>query len=177
MKQQDIIRKMIPLAIIGLLLIEMPSVLGADPTVVLDPAKPKPLESVTFTVTIPDVDNIEQVAIRVRECGNEPNIGYICYNNGSDETMTQSAANSYTSTISLKYKNAIELKYQIGYLTPDGWTWYPEGSDMVKVELDLSGQSSGNDNNDSSNETPGFEFVSFAFAIMFISLILYRRKR
>jgi hypothetical protein len=177
---QRITGKIIPLAIIGLLLIGMPSVLGADPIVELSPAEPKPLESVTFTVTIPDVANIEQVSILVQECGNEPNIGYICYTDGVNETMTQSAASSYTATIPLKHENAIELKYQVGYLTENGWTWYPEGSDMVKVELDISsGQSSGNDNDgsDTGSGTPGFEFVGLVVSVIFISLILYKRKR
>lgn len=179
MIKQSITGKIIPLAIIGLLLIGIPSVLGADPTVELNPTEPEPLESVTFTVTIADEDSIEQVSLRVQECGNEPNIGYICYTDGVNETMTQSAASSYTATITLKHENAIELKYQVGYLTEDGWTWYPEGSDMVKVELDISGQSSGNNNDgsDTDSGTPGFEFVGLIISVIFISLIVYRRKR
>jgi len=165
-----------------LVVLTIPSI-NAAPTVELNPAQPKPLETVTFTATIPNVENIQQVTIRVQLCGNEPGIGYICYTEEFNETLTESAANTYTGSVNLgnheKAENAIEMKYQLNYLTNQGWTAYPE-DDLVKVDLDTSGQTDENNNgdtDDTGSDTPGFELGALFISVMFISLILYRRKR
>jgi len=179
MNKYETIKKTMPLIMaIILVVLTIPSV-NAAPTVELNPAKPKPLETVTFTATIPNVENIQQVTIRVQECGNEPNIGYICYTDEFNETMTESAADTYTGSVTLAQKNSIELKYQLKYLTDGGWTTYPE-DDLVTVDLDTSYQNnddtSGNGEDTPSN-TPGFELSLLFISAIFISLILYRRKR
>src|SRR6056297_159744 len=112
MNKYKTIKKTMPLIMaVILVVLTIPSV-NAAPTVELNPAKPKPLETVTFTATIPNVENIQQVTIRVQECGNEPNSGYICYTDEFNETMTESAADTYTGSVTLAQKNSIELKYQ-----------------------------------------------------------------
>lgn len=162
--------------------VTIPSVTAA-PTVELSPAQPQPLDTVTFTATIPNVENIQQVAIRVQLCGNEPNIGYICYTEEFNETLTESAADTYTGSVNLgnheKAENAIEIKYQLNYLTNQGWITYPE-DDLVKVDLDTSNQPDDTTNgntDDTASDTPGFELGVLFISVIFISLILYRRKR
>lgn len=179
MNKYENIKKMIPIVLVILLAaLNIPSVTAA-PTVEVNPSEPQPLDTVTFTVTIPNVDNIQQVTIRVQECGNEPNIGYICYTDEFNETLTESSADTYTGSVTLAQENAIEIKYQVNYLTTDGWTTYPE-EDLVKVDLDTTSQPSDNTNGDSddtASDTPGFELGVLFISVIFISLILYRRKR
>lgn len=178
MKRQNNTKKIIPIAIIATLFVISLSMATAAPTVELNPAQPKPQESVTFTATIPDEDNIQQVTIQVQECGNEPDIGYICYTDEFNESMTETAENTYSATINLAHENAIEIKYQLHYQTDEGWNSYP--AELTKVDLDISDQNnddtSGN-GDDSSTDTPGFETLALFISVIFISLILYRRKR
>ena len=149
---------------------------AGESSVEINPEKPKPNGEVTFTATINNVENIEKVVIVVEECGNEPGFGYVCYIDGFNETMSATDNDTYTATVTLKHKNAIELKYRLGYLTGNGWEWEPPSDEnMVKVELDTS-SSSTNDNNKSS-ESPGFEIIFLVLSTIFILLILYRRKR
>lgn len=149
---------------------------AGESSVEINPEKPKPGGEVTFTATINNVENIEKVVIIVKECGNEPGLGYVCYTDGFNETMSATNNDTYTATVTLKHKNAIELKYRLGYLTDNGWKWEPPSDEnMVKVELDTS-SSSTNDNNKSS-ESPGFEIIFLVLSTIFILLILYRRKR
>jgi hypothetical protein len=179
MNQQSNTKKLMPIVMAATLFFLTLSVASAAPTVELNPAEPEPQGTVTFTATIPDVENIEKVTIRVQECGNEPDIGYICYTDEFNETMTESTENTYTASITLTHKNAIDLKYQLNYLTNQGWTIYPD-DDLITVDLDTSGQTNGDnngDNGDSGSDTPGFELIGLALSVIFISLIMYRRKR
>lgn len=154
------------------------SIVGAETTVELDPTNPKPQETISFTATITDVDNIEKVTIRVQECGNEPGIGYICYTEEFNETMDESDLNMYTASVTLKQENAIELKYEINYLTGDGWISYPEGSNnLVTVDLDTSTQTNDGSNNDETSDTPGFEFMFMLFSIAGLIGISWFRKK
>ncbi len=164
------------LTIMAMTLVLFVSVASAIPTIELDPEQPKPLESVTFTATLSDVENIEKVTIRVQECGNEPGIGYICYADEFNTTMTESSQNVYTASIELRHENAIEIKYQLRYLTDQGWISYPEG-DLMKVDLDTSEEPNGNTNgNDDTNQnTPGFELMSIIAAVSLI--VWFSRKR
>jgi hypothetical protein len=171
-------KKMMPLFITGFFLVMAITIVSAEPTVELNPSQPKPLEKVTFTATIPDVENIEQVIISVQECGNEPDIGYICYTDDFNQTLTETATNTYSGSVTLTHENAIELKYELKYQTTEGWTTYPE--DLVKVEYDLSSEPDNADNGDSTDndaDTPGFEVLGLFMSVIFISLILYRHKR
>jgi len=178
MKHQRITKKMMPLFITGLFFAMAITVVSAEPTIELNPAQPKPLDTVTFTANIPDVENIQQVTIRVQECGNEPGIGYICYTDEFNQTLTETSTDTYSGSVTLTHENAIELKYQLNYQTSEGWMSYPD--DLVKVEYDLSGEPDNTDNGDSSDndaDTPGFEVLGLFISVIFISLILYSRKR
>ena len=168
------------LFITGLFFVMPITVANAEPTIELNPAQPKPLDTVTFTAIIPDVENIQQVTIQVKECGNEPGIGYICYTDVVfNQTLTETSTNTYSGSIILTHENAIELKYQLNYQTSEGWMLYPD--DLVNVEYDLSSEPDDNNDGDSSDGddagTPGFEVLGLFISVIFISLILYRRKR
>ena len=148
---------------------------AATPSVEIDPKHPKPQETVTFTATFSENESIEKVVIRVEECGNEPDMGYVCYIDKFNETMTKTSNDTYKIAITLKHKNAIDIHYQLGVFSGNSWSWYPEG-DMTAVDLNTSSDSnSGNGN--SNTDTPGFEFIGLLLLVMFISLILHIRKR
>ncbi|MEF8847690.1 MAG: hypothetical protein V5A68_00970 [Candidatus Thermoplasmatota archaeon] len=142
----------------------------AEPNIEIKPTKPKPLDTVKFTASIPDKEDLEKVTIRVQECGNEPDIGYICYTDEFNKTMTESSSNTYEAEITLKHENAIEIKYELHYLSGGKWYKYPEGNNLIKVDLDTSigGKSS---------ETPGFETAILLISAIFISMILYKQNR
>ena len=150
---------------------------AATPSVEIDPKHPKPQETVTFTATFSESENLEKVVMLVEECGNEPDIGYICYTDGFNETMTKTSDDTYKTTITLKHKNAIDMHYQLGFFSDSNWSWYPENN-MTSVDLDTSSDSNGdNGNGNKDTDTPGFEFIGLLLSVMFISLILHIRKR
>lgn len=172
-------KKLMPLMIGIILLFLSVSITLADPTINVNPSQPKPLGTVSFSATIPDVEDIQKVTIRVQECGNEPNIGYICYTDEFNKTMVKSADGTYGASITLNHENAIEIKYQLKYQTSQGWISYPS-DDLVTVDLDTSDQTNGDSNGgngDSSSDSPGFEFLALFISVIFITLILYKRKR
>ncbi|MCK4347077.1 MAG: hypothetical protein KAW47_00525 [Thermoplasmatales archaeon] len=150
---------------------------AAAPSVEIDPKQPKPQGTVTFTAIFSENENVEKVVILVKECGNEPDIGYICYADRFNETMTKTSDDTYKTTITLKHKNAIDMHYQLGLFSGSNWSWYPENN-MTSVDLDTSLDSNGgNGNGNNDPDTPGFEFIGLLLSVMFILLILHIRKR
>lgn len=183
------------LMIILIFLLSTSPTINATPTVEVNPSEPQPLATVTFTVTIPNVDDIQQVTIRVQECGNEPNIGYICYTDEFNEILSESASNTYTGSVTLAHENAIEIKYQVNYLTTNGWTTYPE-EDLVKVDLDTSEQTESNtkditneiDSGSTENDEDAIEqkstqpdsvhlIIGASLILIFIVIIILSSKR
>jgi hypothetical protein len=149
---------------------------AAASSVEIDPKHPKPQGTVTFTATFSENENVEKVVILVEECGNEPDIGYICYIDGFNETMTKTSDDTYKTAITLKHKNAIDIHYQLGFLSDSNWSWYPE-NDMISVDLDTSSDSNGDNINGNKTNTPGFEFTWVLTLAIFILFILNKRKR
>ncbi len=149
---------------------------AAAPSVEIDPKHPKPKGNVTFTATFSENENVEKVVIRVEECGNEPDIGYICYTDKFNETMTKTSDDTYKTTITLKHKNAIDMHYQLGFFSDSNWSWYPE-NDMTSVDLDTSSDSNGDNGNENKTDTPGFEFTWVLISAIFILFMLNKRKR
>lgn len=140
---------------------------SAEPTVTLDPTSPYPQSSVTFTANIAGVD-AANVYIVVQECNGNSGI---CYPDEINTSMTQKTADTYDATVTLKHSDATYIQYTLVAENNGDWTKYLE---LTKVTLSDKPTDNGDD---SSSETPGFEFVGLAFSIMFISFILYRRKR
>jgi len=157
----------ITVAIIGMAMLAITSV-AATPSVEIEPKHPKPQEAVTFTAIFSENENIEKVVIRVKECDK----GGICYLDTFNETMTKTSNDTYKITITLKHKNTTDMHYQLGVLSGNSWSWYPEGD----VDLDTPSDSNG-DNGNNDTDTPGFEFIGLLLSVMFISLILHIRKR
>ena len=149
---------------------------AAAPSVEINPKHPKPQETVTFTATFLESENLEKVVMVVEECGNEPDIGYICYIDGFNETMTKTSKDTYKITITLKHKNAIDVQYQLGFLSDSNWSWYPENN-MISVDLDTSSDSNGDNLNGNKTNTPGFELTGLLISAIFILFILDKRKR
>jgi len=148
----------------------------AGPSVEIDPEHPKPQGTVTFTAIFSENENVEKIVILVEECGNEPDIGYICYIDGFNETMTKTSDDTYKTTITLKHKNAIDIHYQLGFFSDSNWSWYPENA-MTSVDLDTSSDSNGDNGNENKTDAPGFEFTWVLISAIFILFILNKRKR
>jgi hypothetical protein len=165
-------RKILTVLILVLIFFSACSMMSsADINIELDPEFPKPQDTITFNVTINDT-NLNELAIIVEECGYEPEFGYVCYTDKFNETMIKTPTNTYSATIKLKHENATEIKYQLKYHNDTGWFSEPSGIEMVKVSLDINNADEGN----LSVEMVYF-IIIVAILIIFISLILYRRKR
>jgi hypothetical protein len=139
-------------------------IVSAAPTINIDPAKPKPKETIDITVAITDVTPTS-VHFLIQECEGTS----LCHQI-ENITLTETSSNVYTGSFSLQYAKATYMQYTLNVQTASGWTQYDENT---KVNLDLSTTSDGN----GSNDSPGFEFIIMALSIIFISFILYRRSR
>ena len=172
------IQKFVFLLIFGMLFTILVFSTCAEVNVELDPEKPKPLGTITFKAKILDAADVEKVFLIVEECGNEPDFGYICYTDKFNETMAESSNNNYTTTITLRHENAIEIKYQIKYLNQEGWVTYPDNNELIELDLDTSNQTDNGQNqdtNDNGSDTPGFEVATII--IVFTIILLINRKR
>ena len=160
------IKKAILPLIIASLIVALSASISADATVDIIPPEPKALQTIEVTTQLTD-ENVNAVYVEIQECNGDTGLCYSKVN----ETMTETTANVYTASITLTHDDATYLQYTIVVQTGQGWTTYEKDT---KVTYDTS---SGTTNGDSSNDTPGFEFITIALSIMFISFILYRRKR
>ena len=141
------------------------------PTVELNPAHPKPGGNVKFTATFPSGEEVQKVVLLLSECE-----AGLCFKDGFNETMSKTGVNTYEVTIDLKHDTAIELKYRVGYLINGTWSWSPAlTQNEAVVSLDTSSDSQNEDN--SENKSPGFEVGVLVFSVIFISVVLFRRKR
>jgi len=144
------------------------TIVTADATVDFIPAKPEPKDTIEVTAKITD-ENVNAVHVLIQEC-NE-NTG-ICYTK-QNFTMAEISDSIYTTSVTLEKDDATYLQYTINVKTSDGWIEYNK---ETKIDYEKA-SSNNNGKTDSNNDTPGFEFIALALSIMFISLILYRRKR
>jgi hypothetical protein len=143
------------------------TIIYADATVDFIPEKPLPKDTIEVTAQITDT-NINAVHVLIQEC-NE-NTG-VCYTK-KNYTMDEISDNIFSTSVSLEKDDATYLQYTITVHTSDGWIEYNKDT-----KLSYGKASSENNGKTDSDDTPGFEFIAFALSIMFISLILYRRKR
>ncbi len=138
---------------------------SAQPIVTLNPVAPYPQSSVTVTA---DVTGIEatHVYIIVQECNGKTGI---CYPDEQNASMTQKTTNTYETTMTLKHNDATYIQYTLVVENNEGWTKY---LNLTKAYLSEKPSDNGE-----SSDTPGFEFIGLGFSIMFISFILYKRRR
>ncbi|MFO8078009.1 MAG: hypothetical protein R6U21_05155 [Thermoplasmatota archaeon] len=171
MKQKNMKRVMLIFMILISMLLTPITTAVDNPTITVDPAQPKPQGTVTFTVTIPTAETITNAVIYVEECESG-----LCFTDNFNETMTKTGSDTYEATITLRHKTAVEMKYQVGYATSSGWTWYPaDTGNSISVDLDTSGNNDGGDSGGS--DTPGFEAIAFIAAVSFILFMFFKRRR
>ncbi|MDG6228663.1 MAG: hypothetical protein QCH96_01705 [Candidatus Thermoplasmatota archaeon] len=162
-------KKTIIFAVLLLMLLSTASSIvfaSAQPTVTLNPEKPAPKSTVTFTADIADID-VTNVYIHVQECNG--NLG-LCYPDDSNVSMTQKSAYTYEASLTLKHSEATYIEFTLIVENNGEWIKYLE---LTKVTLSEKPSNNGG----SANGTPGFDLVVFAFATIFISFILFRRRR
>jgi hypothetical protein len=142
-----------------------------NPIIIVDPPHPKPKGVVNFTVTMPDTEIIENdnAVISVEECASG-----LCFTDKFNESMTKIANDTYQVTIILRHENAVEMKYRFGYLSLNGWIWYPANmSSLISVTLNTN-SSDIQDHNDYGSDTPGFEAIGILVALILLSFIFKR---
>lgn len=168
MNNKNITKKTSIFAVFLLMIISTVSIVyaSAQPTVTLNPESPYAQSTVTFTANIADID-VSNVYINVQECNG--NLG-LCYPDESNVSMTQKSAYAYEATLTLKHSDATYIEYTLIVENNGNWMNYLESTKVT-----LSDKPS--DNGGSTSDTPGFELTIFALATIFISFILFRRRR
>lgn len=147
---------------------------GVGPSVAIYPEEPAPQSTVTFTATIPSEGDLDEVVILVEECK-----AGLCFFDSFNESMTMLDTDTYTTQITLKHGDAIEMKYRLGYSSDGTWKWEPPLMENMTSAPLASEQNNDNSNggNDGTNGTPGFELTGILISAIFILLILNKRKR
>ncbi len=140
----------------------------ADPTIIdinIEPTEPTPLSTITFTVTIDNTTNIEDVRFILQECQED-----MCFVDKWNESMNI-INGVYQTSITLLHKQATQFKYNIAIKSNE--TWFT--SETTYVNLSIAEQNNPPENNPGNNSTPGFELVLILFSIGFY-LVLKKRN-
>lgn len=143
----------------------------ADPTIEINPSKPKPLSTVEITVNAND-ETVDAVYIVYQECESAD----LCHL-ANNVTLTETSTNMFSKTIALEWEDATYMQYTIIMHNPDGYTEYAKNT---KVNLDLTVPDNGGNgggNGGDPEDSPGFELIAFALSLIAVSFILYRRKK
>ena len=164
------ITKIIQLIIVWSLILQVVPVIQAQPTIDITPTKPEAESDVTFEVDLTG-ENVQNAYLWIQECN--INTG-ICYTD-QNVSMTETSDGIYETTFTLEHDDATYFQYSIIVDTGSGWSTFFE---ETKVNLAEPSNNNGNTGNgDSGEDTPGFEFVALFLSVIFILLIMYRRKR
>ena len=170
MMSKKYIAKIIQLIIVWSLILQVVPAIQAEPTIQITPTKPEPESDVTFEVDLTG-ENVQNAYLWIQECN--VNTG-ICYKN-DNISMTDTSDGIYETTYTLEHDDATYFQYSIIVNTGSGWSTFFK---QTKVNLAEATNNNGNTNNgDSDSGTPGFEFVALFMSVIFILLIMYRRKR
>ena len=156
---------MITIALLGIVLFSMQ--VSAVPIVEITPEMPTPKGTIDVTVISND-DTIEEVYFEYSEC----QINGVC-STTKNVTCIKSSTTDFLASFTLSLDNAAYLQYTIVTYNGENWTEYLKNT---KVDYDTSSVN-GNSNDNGDRNSPGFEFILLALSIMFISLIVYWRKR
>lgn len=168
MRKKKIMKKLTPILIIWLFITLFTPILYAEQTIEITPEQPEPNSSVTFQVELPE-ENALNAYIWIQECNG--NTG-VCYKD-RNITMTETSENTFEGTATLEHEEATYFQYTIKVNTENGWK---EFFKETKVNL-AEGTDEDNGNGNSGTDTPGFELFGLVISVIFILLILYRRKR
>ncbi len=153
------------LMVLGVFLFPMGAI--ANPSIIniaIEPVEPTPLSAITFTVTIDNTMNIQDVRLILQECR-----GDMCFIDKWNESMTM-INGTYQTTITLIHEQATQCKYNIAIKANE--TWFNTETTFVNLGTDENNNAP--QNTSGNNATPGFELV-----LLFISagLVLMRRQR
>jgi len=164
------IRYILLTTIIVSLIVVNASMCFAAPTIdqiTLDPDIPKPMSTVTFTVTISDHETVDSVYLIIEECKS----GFCYIDPDSNKTMDKKTDGEYQLEVTLGHDDANEIKYHVEVKSNGDWS----STSITEIDLDTSSSSNDNSNN-GSGSTPGFELI-FSLMAIIIGVILFRRKR
>lgn len=166
-------KKILVLSIVFIGLCISSSGVVADPVVedvVIEPAEPERLSTITITATITSDEEIETVNLVIKECRGTPEESGLCYTPETYE-MTAVGNDTYTVDYTLHYNDAGYFGY---HFEIDGVSIPDEDINVVlKVGASNGG---GDDDGDGDNGSPGFELITLLAAIT-IGVILLKRKR
>ena len=149
---------------LSILILNAMQVLGAQPTVTINPPHPTPQSTVTFTVDTSE-ENLLGVWLEIQECNGDKGICYTKQNLSMEET----SPGSYQLSVTLQHSDATYIQYTIKLDTPNGWQEY-----FKETKVTLSKEN--NAPSDNKNNTPGFEIIGL-LAASFIIIMLLRRQR
>jgi len=165
------------LIITGILLFSLLFVLNsvsADPVVnsiTTNPANPKPESTLTVIVDVSGED-ISKVVLTASECST------VCYENPVlNQEMTLNAQGKYELEFTLidSKDRTDHIEYQL--VITDNGEEYVLQEDSWKTSLDISSGSTDNsENNNDSNDSPGFE-LAIVFIAAIIGIAIYKKKR
>ena len=132
-----------------------------NPTIDVDPESPTPKSTVNFTSEIEDQD-VQEVRLLFQECN--ANTG-ICHER-RNLSMSEVSEGTYETSVTMEFDDTTYIQYSLNVKTSVGWTEYLGGT-----KKDLNTQQN------SDNGTPGFEFIIFISAAIFIISLIYKRQR
>ncbi len=160
-----------PLIIIIIMTLLTSTAIADDIEVDISPQEPQAMDSIDITVSITNqaISNPEGVFAIIQECN--ANTG-ICYTK-ENTSMSKESSDTYSAIINLNHDDATYLQYTIAIQTATGWNTYMENT---KVTYQTSSNGDGGDTN-GNNDSPGFEFILIALSIIFITMMMYKRKR
>ncbi len=149
----------------------IPTVL-ADPSIVrvtLDPVKPLPLSTITFTAILTSNGTIDEVRLLIQECR-----GDLCFVNGYNISMVLISNDTYQGQCTLLQEEATQIKYylRIGY----NETWYTSNITFMPLTTDTKKNAS-QDSHDQVS-TPDFEMplLILSIAMVLISNHWWRKS-
>ena len=154
-------------ALIGFIVFSTSSMADEIPEVDIIPEKPSANDNIEVTINTNNA-NVEEVYFIFSEC-----VGDTMCSSDQNVSLAEILPNIFSKSITLDWRDdATYMQYTVVTRDSQGWNTY---YNKTKVYYEISSPNNGDTNDD--NNTPGFEFVALALSIMFISLILYRRKR
>ena len=141
--------------------------------VIVDPATPAPLSTITFTATISGEIQIDAVNLFVQECNRTQGI---CFPNSQQNISMERIIDTddYECQVTLKFAAASYAQYHLWIQSND--TWYSTADTKVNLSIPQNNGSNNNHTNNNGGNTPGFEIGLF-IAVVGASIILLARKR
>ena len=140
--------------------------------VTLDPEKPSPKSTITFSAVITGEESIDGIWIIVEEC-KKIGADELCFINPENKSMDLTDVDdTYKTQITLNHGDATYIKYHFEIKSKGKWIIY----ERIKVDLSIDTDNDSSNDGDVSNGSPGFEVILFLIATSLV-VILLKRKR